>query len=501
MKSPIKQCNGLEAFLDGRLEGEDRQRIEHHLKGCDDCGEAAEAWQTVKREYAYWVERVTSDEEDNGRKTEARGFVASLLESMEEEGETPRVQKRERRMSYRVAAAAAILLGLFSIIYFMIDKGSQEPTPPATVTAPSKQLAIPAIIITDSAEKDVWFKGGRENLIEAPGAGRILATLGQDRFGLERFGKMRIRDVSSEQTTIRLFHGRAAFEVSPRPPGSRFTVEAGEVTIEVIGTRFSVAIDNDQTVTVFVEEGNVWVLARNWRINLEAGSSITVEGGVSLPVKAASEREVETLTELLSDNVSSAGDDETMLPLPSTDIPSVPKPKVTERREKSASPQKDLDAWRDLIIDGEVEAAENQIRAFLQVFPGDGDSLMLLANCQKRRYEYKEAVETYKRIIASRDEKLASRARYLAADLSFSKLRDLHGAVAAFDDYLQHTPPNSPNRADARLMQAEALLGIGATVRAKRVLREIVEDYGRTPIANRARELLGQLPDEVEIQK
>jgi hypothetical protein len=49
-------------------------------------------------------------------------------------------------------------------------------------------------------------------------------------------------------------------------------------------------------------------------------------------------------------------------------------------------------------------------------------------------------------------------------------------------------------------MQAKALLGIGASVRAKRVLQKIVEDYGRTPIANQARELLGQLLDEAEKQ-
>jgi TolA-binding protein len=501
MKSPIKQCNGLEAFLDGRMEGEARHRFEHHLNGCDDCQEAAETWQTVKREYACWVERVTRDGEDNRRKMEARGFVASLLESMEDEGETPRVQKRERRIIYRVAAAAAILFGLSLTIYFMTDKGQPESTPPKAATPPSKQLAIPAIIITDSVKKSVFFKGGLENLIEAPGNGRVLGTVGQDRFGLDRFGKTRIEDLTPEQTTIRLIHGRAAFEVSPRPPGSCFTVEAGEVTIEVIGTRFSVAMDNNLNVTVCVEEGNVSVLAKDWRINLEAGSSITVEGGVALPVKAASEHEVEALTELLSDNIASASDNETVIQLPSTDIPPIRKPKEIEDREKSASPQKNLDAWRDLIIGGEVEAAEDQIRAFLRVFPADVDSLMLLANCQKRQRRYKDAVETYKRIIASGDERFANRVRYLAAELSYSGLRDLHGAVALFDDYLQHTPPNTPNRADARLMQAEALLGMGANVRAKHVLQEIVADYGRTPIANRARGLLDQLSDEAKTQK
>jgi hypothetical protein len=35
---------------------------------------------------------------------------------------------------------------------------------------------------------------------------------------------------------------------------------------------------------------------------------------------------------------------------------------------------------------------------------------------------------------------------------------------------------------------------MGEQVRAERVLEEIVADYGRTPIANRARELLAELP-------
>ena len=48
MKSPVKQCDGLETFLDGRLKGEDRHRFENHLNGCDGCREAAETWAMIE---------------------------------------------------------------------------------------------------------------------------------------------------------------------------------------------------------------------------------------------------------------------------------------------------------------------------------------------------------------------------------------------------------------------------------------------------------------------
>jgi TolA-binding protein len=496
MKFGGGQCGELEAFLDGRLEGEDRLGFETHLVGCDNCREEAEAWRTVKKEYACWVDRIMSDEAAGGQKIEASRFAASLLESTAAEKPFPQTTIRGIPRRYHFSAAAAALVGLAAVLYFMTDKRQSESNLQGTDAPPVQQPVISVTTIADGVKTNRLVPAGPDRLIEAPKNGRVLATMGQDRFGLSGLGEIRVTKITSEQTAIRLIRGGAAFSVSPRIRNARFIVTAGEVTVEVVGTRFAVAIDDTQSVTVWVQEGTVLVLAENRRIPLKEGTSITVRGGVASPPTPAGAEEMETLTALLKEEVSGTDDrnGEEVNSLSEREISSIREPRAPASPPKPLRPQKNVDAWRDLILGGEVQEAEQEIRAFLKKSPEDADSLMLLATCQKRRNQYKDAVETYKRIVVSGDESVANRARYLAAELSYSELNDLNNAVALIDDYLKYSPQSTPNRADARLMQAKALLGMGEQVRAERVLEEIVADYGRTPIANRARELLAELP-------
>jgi TolA-binding protein len=107
---------------------------------------------------------------------------------------------------------------------------------------------------------------------------------------------------------------------------------------------------------------------------------------------------------------------------------------------------------------------------------------------------YKEAVVSYKQIFTAADSDVANRARYLAGEISQSKLGDYTAAVSLFDAYLNNAPEGAPNRAEAKLRLAESLLRLGDRARARSVLGQIISEYGRTPIANRAREILDQNP-------
>ena len=77
-----------------------------------------------------------------------------------------------------------------------------------------------------------------------------------------------VRD-TAEAVTIELARGRGTFDVHRRP-GRRFTVVAGEVSVVVIGTRFSVARE-DGRVTVEVERGRVEVRRGDEVTTLVAG--------------------------------------------------------------------------------------------------------------------------------------------------------------------------------------------------------------------------------------
>jgi transmembrane sensor len=77
----------------------------------------------------------------------------------------------------------------------------------------------------------------------------------------------------SDETTVELSKGAARFEVTHRP-GQHFRVEAAQVTVEVIGTKFNVERSGDQ-VLVSVEQGHVHVRTPWTEADLLAGDTRT----------------------------------------------------------------------------------------------------------------------------------------------------------------------------------------------------------------------------------
>jgi len=71
---------------------------------------------------------------------------------------------------------------------------------------------------------------------------------------------------------IVLERGAASFAVAPRQERPPFIVQAGEVTVRVIGTRFKVSRSGD-AARVDVIEGHVEVVARGRRVQVRAGES------------------------------------------------------------------------------------------------------------------------------------------------------------------------------------------------------------------------------------
>lgn len=76
---------------------------------------------------------------------------------------------------------------------------------------------------------------------------------------------------------VLLERGRATFHVAPRGDRPPFMVQAGEVTVRVIGTRFTVSRSGD-AARVDVIEGHVEVVARGHRVQVRAGESWSSDG-------------------------------------------------------------------------------------------------------------------------------------------------------------------------------------------------------------------------------
>lgn len=119
------------------------------------------------------------------------------------------------------------------------------------ITAPAKAVAVlPSRITTDATGSSVDV--GEAKLDLAPRS--TLSVSGDDAHGV----------------TVVLDRGRVECEVPPRAGRPPFSVEAGDVLVQVVGTHFAVA-RSDADVEVDVQRGVVQVTAAGRRVDLAAG--------------------------------------------------------------------------------------------------------------------------------------------------------------------------------------------------------------------------------------
>lgn len=166
---------------------------------------------------------------------------------------------------------------------------------------------------------------------------------------------------------------------------------------------------------------------------------------------------------------------------------------ASKERELAASRKKELEALRGLVIEGRLGEAEPRLRQLSQHSDRDSNAGSLLADCLRKQGRYREAVETYRRVIALGPSPDADRARFLAAALLQDRLQDPQGAIAlleAFDKSQVVSP-------EAQLRLARALVAVGQVARARAILEALLRQHPASTIAAEARRLLsGTVSDE-----
>lgn len=155
-----------------------------------------------------------------------------------------------RRWSPWLVGGGLALAGAAAALLVLVLR---DPAPAAapTVTGPDDGAA-PSRVVTQDSSSEVSF-GDATITVDADSA-------------LTMYGD-RTRGV-----LIILERGGATFEVAPRDDRPPFVVQAGEVTVRVIGTRFEV-LRNGDAARVDVIEGHVEVVARGRRVDLHAGET------------------------------------------------------------------------------------------------------------------------------------------------------------------------------------------------------------------------------------
>lgn len=101
---------------------------------------------------------------------------------------------------------------------------------------------------------------------------------------LDAYSKLDVA-YSADSRAVNLLHGAAFFAVQ-RDLARPFTVQARDVQVTVLGTRFGVELENSDSVLVQVESGHVKVQDGSGSYDLLAGQSLRIRQGRATPIPA-----------------------------------------------------------------------------------------------------------------------------------------------------------------------------------------------------------------------
>ncbi|MEN0067067.1 MAG: FecR domain-containing protein [Myxococcota bacterium] len=225
-----------------------------------------------------------------------------------------------------------------------------------------------------------------------------------------------------------LTSGTVAIEARSRPKTAPLTVQAGDVTVTVVGTRFIVTLD---PLRVEVTEGVVAVE--------QGGARHLVRAGEVFP--------------------------------PLDDVPPAPLPP--------------LDALRNQIVSGNLDSARLGLRYRLATDPTDADTWVVLAQLEGQGGKVEAARTAWRAVVEHGRTRQAQRARF---ELARSFEDEPENALGWLEAYLADPGVLAPE-ARLRLGLAQRQLG---RPEAENTLRQVIVDHPGTAAAARARTLLGE---------
>jgi len=262
--------------------------------------------------------------------------------------------------------------------------------------------------------------------------------------------------VGPQAVVVRLTAGTALFTVTPNP-GRAFRVQAGNVTVTVVGTVFQVGL-TPGGVRVVVERGRVRVAWPSAERELGAGEEVVVdERAVPPPLPpAASAGALEPSASLGDGNPHQ----------PAGDVPS---------RAAASAPATPAASWRTLAEDGEFARAYARLTAegssAVRDEPGD---LLLAADVARLGGHPEQAVAHLERVIATHSSD--SRAPLAAFTLGRTLLDQLGRPREAAEAFAtaRRLDPRGALSQDALAREVEGWSRAGEAG----IARERAEEYG-----------------------
>ncbi|MCP4600195.1 MAG: tetratricopeptide repeat protein [Proteobacteria bacterium] len=480
----MRPCLQLEDYLVGKLKGQGQTQFQLHLHRCANCRNQMSEWNDLKNRVQDWADH-------RELPTPSSAEAASLVVSLRPRGLRPIWQ---RPVIYAGFATAAFLVIISVIFYGERELPMEKETMQASkITDSSKpaDVQFPIRVLYSEESELASSSQSFARHLSIPGKGRLLLELGRDRIGLGAQSKIEILQADSKITRIKLLNGSLAAEVEPRLESGTFVVEAKDIVVKVIGTRFGVAMNSDSQIHVTVDEGQVKVVGSGETIHkVEEDQILALEKEGAWRSTSLKAEDRSRLNELLSTDKTVAN--ESIAENGDAHGKKRVRPHKNVQIEPSPEPEaiRDLTTWRKWILDGRYSKAQEALEEYLRNSPGDVQCWSLLANCLRKAGKWEDAIDAYKQVIEQGSSRAANSARFEAAVLLQDKLGRQAAAGALLDEYLR-----GPLllEAEAMVRLAKSRLQMGRSAEARELLEQVLERHSSTSAAIQASHLLKKM--------
>lgn len=458
----MRACEMISPYLDGRLETAGAGEFEEHLKDCVECAAAVEAWRDIENRL---VEVLTSENTfPDPSAHEALRLVQRAELQKKSYSSQPRV------WAFRLVVATMIVIaGVLGVItgYMMIPAAPIDPANSASSGSNDDTLTYR----TDSNSKTT-VRLASDIMSLGPSSSILVARSGRT-------------------ARLVLQKGSVACEVSQRAAGESFSVETPDFTVKVTGTRFLVDLKGEgERAKVIVSNGevNVWG-ARIGKHSLAAGQSLEIDSGAE--VQPAQKEDLIALNVLLPGSPSSQAAPALAMASSRPDGGKFANA-TPDSHETTGSELSGISRWREWVIEGRLDEAGFALRDHLKKNPSDANAWSLLADCERKRLNWAQAVAAYDKLVALSSGERANRARFKAASIIQDHLGDHEGAVKALEQFLAQGGNGTLLEANAKVRLAGSLMALNKPERAREHLLWVIEKSNDAAMISKARYLLEQ---------
>ena len=479
---PKTPCRGLRAHLLGNADAAQREAFEAHLASCATCAAEVRSWARVNGAIQDWSRARPVPE--------ASPFVARSLVRAAAGSPSSRTGGRiALRPALAVAATLAAAAAVALVVGFTGEWGAGglaklPPIEPQLVHAEGGVIRL--------------APGSKQASLTVAGEGRLLAAVGGDRIALGARSDARVSRTTGGGLRIDLLRGTVAVAAQKRPHDAALAVAAGGYRVEVVGTRFSVAMLDRSGLEIAVDEGAVRVVSID-------GSSRPVAHGQLMKIAASGHEEVTALDPATAgalDGLLEAPPDEDpvaavepaadalveVFDVGAADTGTAGTALPAPRPEPASYPR--LEEVRRWILSGDLDKAEAVLEVHLGKYPRDVEAWTLLANCRRKAGNYGEAVAGLRKVIEYGNGAQSNRARFSAASVLQDNMARDGEAAALLEAYLDRPTALKPLESEAMLRLARALLRTGRTGEAHAIIEKLNVRFPGTSAALQAQQLL-----------